>query len=313
MIALMVKMKLGVSQYRQQVLVATGELTADVLDVGVVAGLIKEWTRLLAKLAVTKGPQLVFQLIIVFMILFVFGRLSRVVQRLAQKALASSKIRLSALLSEMAVATARNLVIVLGVLIALSQIGVSLGPLLAGLGIAGFIIGFALQGTLSNFASGMLILIYRPFDVGDFVEAGGVMGTVSHMSIVNTTFKTIDNQLLIVPNNMVWSSVITNVTAQRTRRVDLKITVSYGDDLNKVEQVLNSIIDSHDAVLDEPAPVIKLHELGESGVMFVVRPWVKTEDYWPTYWDLLRSIKDRFDEEGITHPFPQHDVHVVKS
>jgi small conductance mechanosensitive channel len=313
MIALMVKMKLEVSQYRQQVLVATGELTADVLDVGVVAGLIKEWTRLLAKLAVTKGPQLVFQLIIVFMILFVFGRLSRVVQRLAQKALASSKIRLSALLNEMAVATARNLVIVLGVLIALSQIGVSLGPLLAGLGIAGFIIGFALQGTLSNFASGMLILIYRPFDVGDFVEAGGVMGTVSHMSIVNTTFKTIDNQLLIVPNNMVWSSVITNVTAQRTRRVDLKITVSYSDDLNKVEQVLNSIIDSHDAVLDEPAPVIKLHELGDSGVMFVVRPWVKTEDYWPTYWDLLRAVKDRFDEEGITHPFPQHDVHVMKS
>jgi len=198
-------------------------------------------------------------------------------------------------------------------LVALSQLGVSLGPLLAGLGIAGFIIGFALQDTLSNFASGMLILIYRPFDVGDFVEAGGVMGTVSHMSIVNTTFKTIDNQVLVVPNNKIWSSVITNVTAQRTRRVDLKITVSYSDDLNKVEQVLNSIVDEHDAVLDEPAPVIKLHELGDSGVMFVVRPWVKTEDYWPTYWDLLRSVKDRFDAEGITIPFPQRDVHMSKS
>jgi len=313
MVGLMVRMGLGVSQYRKQVLTATGELTADVLDVGVIAGLVKEWSVLLAKLAVTKGPHLLFRLIIVVLILFLFSRLSRVVQRLTDKALTTSKIRLSALLREMIVATARNLVVVLGILIALSQIGVSLGPLLAGLGIAGFIIGFALQDTLSNFASGMLILIYRPFDVGDFVEAGGVMGTVNHMSIVNTTFKTIDNQVLIVPNNMVWSSVITNVTAQRTRRVDLKITVSYGDDLNKVEQVLSSIIESHDAVLDEPAPVIKLHELGESGVMIVVRPWVKTADYWPTYWDLLRTIKDRFDAEGITIPFPQHDVHVVKT
>jgi small conductance mechanosensitive channel len=159
----------------------------------------------------------------------------------------------------------------------------------------------------------MLILIYRPFDVGDFVEAGGVMGTVNNMSIVNTTFKTIDNQVLIVPNNMIWSSVITNVTAQRTRRIDLKITVSYSDDLDKVEQVLNSIVEEHDAVLDKPAPVIRLHELGESGVMFVVRPWVRTENYWPTYWDLMRTVKDRFDAEGITIPFPQHDVHVVKT
>ncbi len=159
----------------------------------------------------------------------------------------------------------------------------------------------------------MLILIYRPFDVGDFVESGGVMGTVSHMSIVNTTFKTIDNQVLVVPNNMIWSSVITNVTAQGTRRIDLKFTVSYGDDLKKVEQVLNSIVESNDAVLDKPAPVIKLHELGDSGVMFVVRPWVRTENYWPTYCDLLRTVKDRFDAEGITFPFLQHDVHVVKN
>ena len=141
----------------------------------------------------------------------------------------------------------------------------------------------------------------------------GVQTCALPICIVNTTFKTIDNQVLVVPNNMIWSSVITNVTAQQTRRIDLKFTVSYGDDLDKVEQVLNSIVDSHDAVLDEPAPVIKLHELGDSGVMFVVRPWVRTENYWPTYWDLTRTVKDRFDAEGITFPFPQHDVHVVKS
>lgn len=312
-VALMDDVGLETSQYHQRLLMATGELTAEVLDVGVMAGLISEWTVLLAELAATKGPQLLFQLIIIVLILFGFSRLAGFAQTLARKALNSSKVRLSALLNDMIVATVRNLVVILGILIALSQVGVSLGPLLAGLGIAGFIIGFALQDTLSNFASGMLILIYRPFDVGDFVEAGGVMGTVSHMSIVNTTFKTIDNQVLTVPNNMIWSSVITNVTAQRTRRVDLKITVSYNDDLDKVEQVLNSIVESHDAILDEPAPAIKLHELGDSGVLFVVRPWVKTEDYWPTYWDLLRTIKDQFDAEGITIPYPQHDVHVVKT
>ncbi len=313
MINLMGRMQLETTQYRQQVLKVTGELTADVLDVGVIAGLLADWGAFMAELAVTKGPQLLFQLVIVVAILFLFSRLSRVVQRLVDKGLKSSKFRLSALLREMIVATARNFVVLLGILIALSQLGVSLGPLLAGLGVAGFIIGFALQDTLSNFASGMFILMYRPFDVGDFVEAGGVMGTVSHMNIVNTTFKTIDNQVLVVPNNMIWSSVITNVTAQQTRRIDLKFTVSYGDDLDKVEQVLNSIVDSHDAVLDEPAPVIKLHELGDSGVMFVVRPWVRTENYWLTYWDLTRTVKDRFDAEGITFPFPQHDVHVVKS
>ena len=313
MIKMMGRMQLETSQYRQQVLKVTGELTADVLDVGVIAGLISDWSAFMAELAVTKGPHLLFQLVIVVAILFLFSRLARVVQRLVDKGLKSSKFRLSALLREMIVATARNLVVLFGILIALSQLGVSLGPLLAGLGIAGFIIGFALQDTLSNFASGMLILIYRPFDVGDFVEAGGVMGTVSHMSIVNTTFKTIDNQVLVVPNNMIWSSVITNVTAQRTRRIDLKFTVSYDDDLDKVEQVLSSIVESNDAVLDEPAPVIKLHELGDSGVIFVVRPWVRTENYWPTYWDLMRTVKDQFDAEGITIPFPQHDVHVVKS
>ena len=312
-IKMMGRMQLETSQYRQQVLKVTGELTADVLDVGVIAGLISDWSAFMAELAVTKGPHLLFQLFIVVAILFLFSRLARVVQRLVDKGLKSSKFRLSALLREMIVATARNFVVLFGILIALSQLGVSLGPLLAGLGIAGFIIGFALQDTLSNFASGMLILIYRPFDVGDFVESGGVMGTVSHMSIVNTTFKTIDNQVLVVPNNMIWSSVITNVTAQRTRRIDLKFTVSYDDDLDKVEQVLSSIVESNDAVLDEPAPVIKLHELGDSGVMFIVRPWVRTENYWPTYWDLMRAVKDQFDAEGITIPFPQHDVHMVKT
>jgi len=217
------------------------------------------------------------------------------------------------LLREMIVAAAKNLVMVFGILIALSQVGISLGPLLAGLGIAGFIIGFALQDTLSNFASGMLILTYRPFDVGDFVTAGGVTGKVSHMSLVNTTFKTIDNQVLVVPNNMIWSGVVTNVTAQKLRRVDLVFGVAYSDDVEKVEKILAEIVASHELVLDNPEPMIKLHELADSSVNFVVRPWVKTDDYWDVYWDLLRTVKMRFDAEGITIPFPQREVHTTSS
>jgi len=263
-------------------------------------------------LAITEGPQLLFRLLVVVFILFVFSRLSRVVQSLTKSALKSSKFQLSALLREMIVAAAKNLIMLFGILIALSQVGISLGPLLAGLGIAGFIIGFALQDTLSNFASGMLILVYRPFDVGDFVTAGGVTGKVSHMSLVNTTFKTIDNQVLVVPNNMIWSGVVTNVTAQKLRRVDLVFGVAYSDDVEKVEEILAEILASHELILDNPEPMIKLHELGESSVNFVVRPWVMTDDYWDVYWDLLRTVKMRFDAEGITIPFPQREVHTAK-
>jgi small conductance mechanosensitive channel len=308
---LMNQLELDASHYSQQVVTTTGELTSDVLDVGVMGAILSEWSVFVADLAKTEGPRLLFRLIVVIFILFFFSRLGRGVQSLAKKALSSSKVRLSALLTDLIVATAGNLIMLLVILIALSQLGISLGPLLAGLGIAGFIIGFALQDTLANFASGMLILIYRPFDVGDFVTAGGVTGKVSHMSLVNTTFKTIDNQVLIVPNNLIWSGVVTNVTAQRTRRVDLMFGVAYSDDIEKVEKILAEVVASHELVLDDPEPMIKLHELADSSVNFVVRPWVKTDDYWEVYWDLLRTVKMRFDAEGITIPFPQREVHAA--
>jgi small conductance mechanosensitive channel len=221
-------------------------------------------------------------------------------------------LQISHLLRRMIVATVRNLVVIIGVLLAISQLGISLGPLLAGLGIAGFIIGFALQDTLSNFASGIMILLYRPFDVGDVVDAGGVSGKVSHMSLVNTTFMTFDNQKLVVPNNKIWEGVITNLTAQRTRRVDLVFGISYDDDIEKAETILREVVDAHDAVLDDPEPLIKVHELGDSSVNFIVRPWVNTDDYWNTYWDLTKAVKQQFDKEGISIPFPQRDVHVYE-
>ena len=311
-IRLMSALDLNTRLYRQQVLTVTGEITTDVLDVGIMADLVSGWTATIVGAVGSEGPKLIIRLLLVMFILFVFFQFSKLVQKGVERALSASGLQLSHLLRRMIVATVRNLVFAFGILIAISQLGISLGPLLAGLGIAGFIIAFALQDALSNFASGILILLYRPFDVGDTVEAGGVRGKVSHMSLVSTTFMTFDNQKLVVPNNMIWGSVITNVTAQRTRRVDLVFGISYGDDIDKAEAVLHEIVEDHDAVLDNPKPLIKVHELGDSSVNFIVRPWVKTEDYWDTYWDLTKAVKQRFDKEGISIPFPQRDVHIYE-
>ena len=308
---LMNRLEIDTSRYRQQIVTATGELTTDILDVGVIAGIIGQWTSSVAEFGRTQGPKILFRLLLVLLILFAFFHLSKLVQRGVEKALQSGKVQLSHLLKRMIVSTAKNLVMLLGLLIALSQIGISLGPLLAGLGIAGFIIGFALQDTLSNFASGMMILIYRPFDVGDFVEGGGVTGRVDRMSLVNTTFKTLDNQVIIVPNNMIWQNVVVNVTAQRTRRVDMTFGIAYDDDIDKAKAILKDAVDNHEACLDSPEPNICVGGLGESSVDLYCRPWVRTDDYWPTYWELTEIVKKRFDEEGITIPFPQRDVHMI--
>jgi small conductance mechanosensitive channel len=299
-------------QYRQQLVTATGELTADVLDVGVMAGIVKEWSQVAFEFSRAEGPRIVFRLLLVVLVLFVFSRLARLVKKGVEKALSSGRVNLSHLLKRMIVSTAKNLTMFIGILFALSQLGISLGPLLAGLGIAGFIIGFALQDTLSNFASGLMILIYRPFDVGDFVEGGGVTGRVDRMSLVNTTFKTLDNQVIIVPNNMIWQNVVTNVTAQRTRRVDLTFGISYSDDIDKAKAILQNVVDNYDACLKTPEPNIRVGALGESSVDLICRPWVKTDDYWDTYWNLTEIVKKRFDEEGISIPFPQRDVHMIE-
>jgi small conductance mechanosensitive channel len=307
---LMNRLGLETRQYRQQLLRATGELTTDVLDVGLVAGLVGDWSKAAIEFAKSEGPRVVFRILIVVLVLIAFLYLSKLVKKAMIRAMQSSKVKLSHLLKDMIVATARNLVLFIGLLFALSQLGISVGPLLAGLGIAGFILGFALQDTLSNFASGLMILFYRPFDVGDFVDAGGITGKVDRMSLVNTTFKTFDNQVIVVPNNLIWQQVITNLTAQTTRRVDLTFGISYSDDIDKAKSILQDVVENYDACLKSPETNIRVAALGESSVDILCRPWVRTEDYWDTYWDLMEIVKKRFDEEGISIPFPQRDVHV---
>jgi small conductance mechanosensitive channel len=155
-----------------------------------------------------------------------------------------------------------------------------------------------------------MILIYRPYDVGDIIESGGVVGRVNNMSFVNTTIITFDNQSIIIPNSKIWNDVIKNVTSQTHRRVDMAFGIAYNDNIEKAETVLMQIMKDHDKILDEPEPIVKLHELGDSSVNFIVRPWVLKEDYWEVYWDVTRTVKLKFDEAGLSIPFPQRDVHL---
>ncbi len=256
----------------------------------------------------------VFSRVAVFtLVLLAAFVMSRLVRKMVSKAVHHGRSRLSTLVREFLVGITGRVVLVIGILWALAQVGLDLTPLLTGLGVAGVVIGFALQDTLSNFASGMMILIYRPFDVGDYVEAGGVAGKVFHMSLVNTTIKTFDNQVFMVPNAKIWGDTIKNITAERLRRVDMEFGISYEDDIEHAERLLEAIVTEHPAVLSTPAHTIKLHRLGESSVDFIVRPWVRTDDYWDVYWDVTRAVKARFDKEGISIPYPQRQLHFSPS
>ena len=196
------------------------------------------------------------------------------------------------------------------IIAAIDRLGIETTSLIAVMGAAGLAVGLALQGSLSNFAAGVLIVIFRPYRVGDFVEAAGISGSVEQVQILTTILKTPDNKQIIVPNSAIMSSIITNYSANDTRRVDLTIGVSYDDDLDKVQKTLEEIVSADDRILKDPACVIRVHELADSSVNFVVRPWVASGDYWNVYWDLTETIKKRFDQDGISFPFPQQDVHI---
>lgn len=196
------------------------------------------------------------------------------------------------------------------VIAALGQIGIQTASFVAIVGAAGLAIGLAMQGSLSNFAAGVLIIIFRPFRMGDFVEMAGTSGVVESIMIFTTELKTGDNKKVIVPNSEVLGGVITNYSAKDTRRVDLVFGIGYEDDIDKAKRVLNEVINGDERVLPDPAPTIAVLELADSSVNFAVRPWVKTPDYWGVYFDLTENIKKRFDQEGISMPYPQRDVHV---
>ncbi len=238
---------------------------------------------------------------------FYFG--ASLISRLVRHAVARIKGS-SQLLVNFSGASVKKLLLVIGFVVALSALEVNIAPLLAAIGAAGFVIGLALQGTLGNFASGLLILFYRPFDVGDVIDAGGVSGIVDSVSLVSTHIRTFDNKMMIVPNNDIWGGTITNASASETRRVDMVFGIGYDDDVDIAKGILERIVNDHPLVLEDPAPVIQLNELGDSSVNFICRPWAKNSDFWKVYWDITRSVKQEFDRTGISIPFPQRDVHL---
>ncbi|MDA0142654.1 MAG: mechanosensitive ion channel family protein [Vibrio toranzoniae] len=309
-ITLMEPFGVDVTSYKRVLLTTTGDINVDVLEVDVALELLDGWLRSLSSWAFENTPSFIVKLALFLGILYVTRLISNITRKTVRKSVSHSKMDFSLLMQEFFVSIASKAVVFIGLLIALSQIGIELAPLLTGFGVAGIIIGFALQDTLSNFASGLMILIYRPYDVGDMVKVSGVQGTVKDMNLVSTTVQTIDNQRLVIPNNKIWGDVINNITAERVRRVDMVFGIGYSDDIDKAKSVLNDIIIAHPLVLKKPEHMIKLHTLNTSSVDFVVRPWVKTDDYWDVYWDVTETVKKRFDEEGITIPFPQRDVHI---
>jgi small conductance mechanosensitive channel len=206
----------------------------------------------------------------------------------------------------------RTVLMVVVVIAAIGALGVETTSFIAIFGAAGLAVGLALQGSLSNFASGVLIVLFRPYRVGDFIEAAGIAGSVEQVQILTTILKTGDNKQIIVPNSQIMDSIITNYSANPTRRVDMVIGVSYDDDLDKVRKTLEELIAAEDRILDEPTTTIAVSALADSSVNFVVRPWVNSADYWGVTFDLTEAIKKRFDKEGISFPFPQQDVHLYK-
>ncbi|AFV00217.1 mechanosensitive ion channel domain-containing protein [Simiduia agarivorans] len=309
-VALLEAQSMDTGRYKELLIRTTGDITTDILDAGLIKRLGQAWLDKAFAYVSDNGIAFFFKLVIFVAILVLFHYLSKAARKLLTKSLRKATVPVSSLMEDMLVSMAQRLVMLVGILVALGQLGFSLGPILAGLGVAGFIVGFALQDTLGNFASGMMILIYRPYDVGDLIEAAGVQGRVQRMNLVSTTILTIDNQTLMIPNNKIWGDVIRNVTAQKHRRIDMVFGIGYGDDIDHAEQVLSDIVAQHPKVLDEPELIVKLHTLNESSVDFVVRPWVATDDYWDVYWDITRAVKKRFDAEGISIPFPQRDVHL---
>ncbi len=195
---------------------------------------------------------------------------------------------------------------------ALGQLGVQTASFVAIVGAAGLAVGFALQGSLANFAAGVLLILFRPFKAGDFVEAGGASGVVKEISIFSTILTTGDNKVVVIANNAVMGGNITNYSAMPTRRVDMVVGVGYGADLALVKKTLQELADADDRVLKDPGVTIAVSELADSSVNFVFRPWVNSSDYWGVFWAMNERIKIRFDELGIEIPFPQMDVHLDK-
>jgi small conductance mechanosensitive channel len=216
-------------------------------------------------------------------------------------------------LTKFAISLVRITLITFVIISAISQVGIETTSFIAVIGAAGLAIGFALQGSLSNFASGVMLIIYKPIKVGDYIKGGGDAGSVESVGMFVTTLVTPDNKVIYIPNSALTGSNITNYSVKDTRRVDMVFGIGYGDDIDKAKNVIKSVIDNDSRILKDPAPQIVVTELADSSVNFSVRPWVNRADYWGVYCDVTEQIKKKFDEQNISIPFPQRDVHMFQN
>ena len=269
-----------------------------------------DWNQLL-ELAQTKGVEFGINVAIALAIFYVGKMVISMVVRGLRKVMRRQEVEKT--LETFVCNLVRTVLLLFVIIAAIGQLGIETTSFIAVFGAAGLAVGLAMQGSLSNFAAGVLIVLFRPYRVGDFIEAAGISGVVEQVQILTTVLKTGDNKQVIVPNGQIMDSIITNYSANDTRRVDMVVGVSYGDDLDKVRSTIQELVAAEERILDEPACTIAVSALADSSVNFVVRPWVKTSDYWGVMFDLTEAIKKRFDKEGISFPFPQQDVHLYKA
>ena len=256
---------------------------------------------------VTLGKNIVIALLIFYVGRIAIGFVVRGLRKLMQKQ------GVDKTLETFVCNLVRVALLVVVVIAAIGALGIETTSFIAIFGAAGLAVGLALQGSLSNFAAGVLIVLFRPYRVGNFVEAAGISGTVEQVQILTTVLTTPDNKQIIVPNSQIMNSIITNYSAKETRRVDMVVGVGYGDDLDRVRKILEELVAADERILADPACKIAVSELADSSVNFVLRPWVNAADYWGVKFELTEAIKKRFDQEGISIPFPQRDVHLYKA
>lgn len=250
------------------------------------------------------GPQIIGAIAILVLGRIGVGIFTSIVGRLMKKG------KVDPTLTKFVTSISKIALMTFVIISALGALGVQTASFIAIIGAAGLAVGFALQGSLSNFASGVMLIIFRPFKSGDYVEAGGTSGSVESIQIFNTTLKTPDNKVVIVPNSQITSAKIVNYSAMDKRRIDFVFGIGYDDNIKKAKDILEKIISEDDRILKDPASVVAVLELGDSSVNFAVRPWVNTADYWAVYFDITEKVKLTFDENNISIPYPQRDVHI---
>ncbi len=266
---------------------------------------IEKYLAMLGEISIQFGTKLLLAIIVFLIAQWLINRIIKVA------GIAMEKRGVEVTLHQFLLSIFRVILKAIQIIIFASMVGVETASLIAVLGAAGLAVGLALQGSLANFAGGILILLFKPFKAGDVIEAQGYVGTVVEIQIFNTIIRTLDNQRVIIPNGLLSNGCVKNLFIESTRRVDMTFGISYGDDILKTKQVIEAVLVANELVLQDPKPDIFVSEHGASSVNFTVRPWTKSENYWAVYFGTMEGIKLAFDKENITIPFPQRDVHVI--